>query len=211
MVQRLIAKIVARRQEIAPTRALLVGISGIDGSGKGFITAKVAESLGKSGDATRVAVIGADAWLNLPAARFRRENPAEHFYAHAFRFEEMFERLVLPLQRNRAITLRMDYAEETSKSHREHRYQFQNIDVILLEGIFLFQARFLKYFDLTCWVECSFETALARALQRGQERLSAAETRRAFGTIYFPAQRIHFERDAPQTRADIILPNEREG
>ena len=211
----LISAILARRKEIPPQRALLVGISGIDASGKGLVAAQVAQSLGKGAGGVaapgyNVAVIGVDGWLNLPHARFDRENPAEHFYKHAFRFEEMFGKLVLPLRQHREIDLPMDYTEETATDYRAHRYQFREIDIILVEGIFLLQRSLRHHFDLTCWVECSFETALARAIKRCQEGLPPPETVRAFSTIYFPAQRIHFERDAPQASADLTLPNENE-
>jgi uridine kinase len=210
----LLTPIVARRKEIPAERAVLVGISGIDASGKGFVAAKVADSLGKAAGISdpgyNVALIGADGWLNLPHVRFDRENPAEHFYQHAFRFEEMFARLVLPLRDRRSVDLEMDFTEETASNHRRHRYQYRDIDIVLLEGIFLFKPPYRQYFDLTCWIDCSFETALARAVKRCQEGLPPLETIRAFETIYFPAQRIHLQRDHPRAAADLILPNDGE-
>jgi uridine kinase len=59
-------------------------------------------------------------------------------------------------------------------------------------------------------VECSFEKALVRAIKRCQEGLPPKETIRAFETIYFPAQRIHLQRDHPRAAADLILPNDGE-
>ena len=201
-------RIVARREKISPSRALLVALSGIDAAGKGYCAARIARLLEEQ--KLNVALITADGWLNLPHVRFNQENPAEHYYEHAFRFEEMFESLVVPLKQNREIDLHMDYTEETATSYRDHRYQFQAIDVILLEGIFLLKRSLRHHFDLACWVQCSFETALARAIKRCQEALSPRETVRAFTTIYFPAQQIHFERDTPQSTANFILPNEAE-
>lgn len=201
-----ISAIVAKRKALSPARALLVAISGIDAAGKGWYAAQLAQALGER--KFKTALIGADGWLNLPHVRFSRENAAEHFYKHAFRFEEMFKTLVNPLKQMCAIDLPMDYTEETAASYRRHRYQFQEIDVILLEGIFLLKRELRHHFDLACWVECSFETALARAIRRCQEGLPPGETIRAFETIYFPAQRIHFERDVPQSSADLILRNE---
>jgi uridine kinase len=211
-LDRLISAILKRRDEIPATRALLVGLSGTDASGKGFVANRVAESLGEpTGGAAahyNVAVIGADGWLNLPHIRFATSNCGEHFYHHAFRFDEMFERLVLPLRDRRSIDLEMDFTEETANVHRRHRYDYRDIDVILLEGIFLFQPRFRHHFDLRCWIDCSFETALARALHRCQEGLSPFETVRAFETIYFPAQRFHLSLDNPRAMADLIVPND---
>lgn len=48
------------------------------------------------------------------------------------------------------------------------------------------------------WLDCTFETALERALRRGQEGLRLGETIRAYPAIYCPAQRIHFARDCAQ-------------
>ena len=209
----LISAILKCRAEIPAARALLVGLSGIDASGKGFVANRIAESLGEPpGSAAagyRAAVIHADGWLNLPHIRFATTNCGEHFYHHALRFDEMFERLVLPLRDRRSIDVEMDFTEETANAYRRHRYNYRDIDIILLEGIFLFQPRFLHHFDLRCWIDCSFETALAQAVHRCQEGLTPLETVSAFETIYFPAQRIHLCRDNPRATADLIVPNDR--
>jgi uridine kinase len=77
-----------------------------------------------------------------------------------------------------------------------------------VEGIFLFKPQYRKYFDLTIWIDCSFPTALARAISRAQEGLSPANTIAAYETIYFPAQRIHLAQDEPRDHADLILEND---
>jgi uridine kinase len=79
--------------------------------------------------------------------------------------------------------------------------------VILVEGIFLFKQTYRSQFDLAIWVDCSFPTALARALERSQEGLPPAETIAAYETIYFPAQQIHFNKDNPRAAADLIYDN----
>ncbi len=65
-------------------KARLIAISGIDGSGKGYVAARLADRLTDKGH--HVALIAADGWLNLPHVRFGGDEPAEHFYSHAFRF-----------------------------------------------------------------------------------------------------------------------------
>ena len=115
-----------------PERAALVALSGIDASGKGWLTARLARALRDSG--LRVAAIGIDGWLNLPQVRFRPDDPAEHFYLRAFRFDEMFTRLVRPLCQRRSLRLEADLTEETATRHHRHFYDFTDIDVVLLEG-----------------------------------------------------------------------------
>ena len=184
---------------------LLVGISGIDAGGKGFITAQLADKLRRRG--FKVANINVDGWLNLPYIRFNSNNPAENFYCNAIRFDEMFEKLILPLRTDRSVNLIADFAEETASDYKKHEYIYRDIDIILLEGIFLFKNEFKKHFDVKIWIECSFETALRRAAARSQENLSLEETVKAYETIYFPAQKIHFAKDAPMQDANFIFDN----
>jgi len=80
----LLSHILAKRNEVPIEQSLLVGISGVDASGKGFITAKLAKEIEEIG--FRVAKINADGWLNLPHIRFNQTNPAQNFYENAIRF-----------------------------------------------------------------------------------------------------------------------------
>jgi len=184
-----VSAILARRRELPAPRAVLVGAR-----------------LQTQG--VNAAAMGVDGWLNLPQVRFNRESPAEHFYHHAMRLEEMFERLVFPLRDHRSLSLEMDFTEETATAYRRRRYEFREVDVVIVEGVFLLKRACRRCFDLSCWVDCSFETALERAIQRAQEGLSPTETIRVFETIYHPAQQIHFERDNPRAAADFILRND---
>ena len=205
-MDKLVATIVSRRATVPENRSLLVGISGIDGSGKGYVTCQLVTRLALNSIAA--ANINVDGWLNLPDQRFNPNEPAKHFYENAIRFNELFGELVIPLRNQRSISLVADFAEETAKTYRKHTYCFKNVDVLLVEGIFLFKRDYRELFDLTIWIECSFPTALARALERKQEGLSPAETIRAYDTIYFPAQKIHQDKDHPRLLADLIFDND---
>jgi uridine kinase len=202
-----VSQIVSARLNIPPNRALLVGISGIDASGKGFVTTKLLEQLRNCG--WNAAAVSADDWLNLPDVCINRDNYAEHFYEYAIRFDEMFEQLILPLREKCGISLIADCADAKATSYRKQCYEFRKIDIILLEGIFLFKPAYRHHFDLTIWIDCSFECALKRAIGRGQEGLPPAETIKAFKTIYFPAQLIHLTRDNPREGADIVFSNDK--
>lgn len=199
-------KIIGLRRSIPPQRSVLVAISGIDGCGKGYLTARIVTLLQAKG--LRVAAINIDGWLNLPSKRFDPLNPAEHFYSHAIRFTEMFAQLILPLRDQRSVHIQADYAEEIATEYRQHVYTFEDVDVIALEGIYLLKRAFLAHYDLSIWIDCSFDTALERAIARAQEGLPPEDTIRAYRTIYFPAQEIHFQRDDPKAEATLIVNND---
>jgi uridine kinase len=196
----------AARRHVAASESALVALSGIDGSGKGYLADLLTTALRQT-EVNAIAV-NVDGWLNLPRRRFNDGHPAEHFYHHAIRFEALFDQLVLPLKRTRSIHVEVDFVSETATEYKRHTYDYQDVDVIVLEGVYLLKRAFRGYYDWAVWVDCSFETALERALSRNQEGLSAAETIRAYQTIYFPAQQIHFARDAPQSSADEIVIND---
>ena len=211
----LLQSILDCRREVPTEHALLVGISGIDASGKGYVAERLVSDLESHG--YRVALIHVDAWLRLPHMRFLQHRAplldektpeGTHFYHHALRLDEMFENLILPLKQNREIDLTMDFVDETATGFRPFTYDFKDIDIILLEGIFIFKRAFASLFDLKVWLECSFETALTRAIERRQEGLSLDATIAAYESIYFPAQRLHFEIDDPHREADLRYENE---
>jgi uridine kinase len=195
------------RRSVPSQRSVLVAVSGIDGCGKGYVTPRIVSALEAQG--LRTAGINIDGWLNLPHKRYSDTDPAEQFYHHAIRFDALFTGLVLPLRDRRSLRLEADYTEETANDYRKHIYAYEDIEVIVLEGIYLLKRAFVPHYDLSFWVDCSFETALERAIARAQEGLPPEETIRAYKTIYFPAQEIHFERDQPKSAATGILINDR--
>jgi uridine kinase len=194
------------RHSVDPRQAVLAAVTGIDGCGKGYVTNRIVDAILAQG--FRATAINIDGWLNLPQKRFDPSRPADHFYHHAIRFDEMFSQLVFPLRNHRSVRVEADYAEETATEYRRCIYEFQNIDVILLEGIYLLKRAFQSYYDLSVWIDCTFETALERAIIRAQEGLSRGETVRAYRTVYFPAQEIHSKQDNPMVAATLILNND---
>jgi len=205
-IDEVVRKILERRANIPDTRSLLVGVSGIDGCGKGYVTTQVQAHLALRG--VIPAILNVDGWLNLPQKRFDRSAPAVNFYENAIRLDQFFSQLVLPLRDGRSVHLVADLVEETASDYRKHSYDYRDVPVILVEGIFLFKPEYRKYFDLAIWIDCSFPTALARAIDRAQEGLSPANTIAAYDTIYFPAQRIHLAQDKPRENADLIFEND---
>ena len=185
--------------------ALLVALSGIDGSGKGFTSTRLQLALEKRG--VRTALVHADDWLSPPAQRFGAPPNGRHFYEHAIRFESMFSDVLEPLRRGRSLDISLTLGGQ-SGVERVREFKFKDVDVVLVEGIFLLRRELLPAYDRTIWVDCSFRTALERAHARNQESLSPEDLDREYRTIYSPAQQHHALRDAPRDRANIIILND---
>ena len=204
-VQNAVNQISEMRSLTPMQRSLLIGISGIDGSGKGFIANKIKNSLQNKG--YKVALIGLDVWHNTQDIRFSKINPAQHFYDHAFRWQQVFNSLIIPLKKQKSILLNAELLDLKTDNLYPYTYNFKDIDIILFEGIFILQELFLKEYDFKIWIDCSFEIALERALARGQEGLPQEQVINDYQTIYFAAQKIHFQNDNPQAVASLIVDN----
>lgn len=196
----------ARRLDVPMVRPVMVAVSGIDASGKGHVSRLLMIALGAAG--LRAQLVGADDWLALPAVRFAKEQPAERFYEHGIRFAELVRQVLAPLRTTRSWRTTIQFLAETGTAFEAQECAFEAVDVVVVEGVFLCRRDLRAWFDLRFWVECSFATALQRAVQRAQEGLGAAATAAAYRSIYFPAQLLHFARDAPRAAADLVIPND---
>jgi SAM-dependent methyltransferase len=102
-------------------------------------------------------------------------NPAEHFYRHAIRFDDMFNQFMVPLRDDRFVRVEADLPKRPRRSTGNTRTNFL-ISTSFFEGIYLLKRQFQHHYDLSFWVQCSCETALQRSVARGQEGHSPAAT-----------------------------------
>ena len=182
-----------------------VAISGIDASGKGYTANLLQQNLESKG--YKVANINIDHWQNPIPIRLQKENAAENVYENIFRWNDFFEQLIFPLQKNKSIYLETLGIRSDADVYYPLIYNYKNIDFLLIEGILLFKRNYLSYYDHKIWIDCSFETGLQRALHRNVEKLNEKELLHDYDVYYYAAQRLHFERDDPKQAADIIFDN----
>ncbi len=198
--------ILQRRRIVPKKRALLVGVSGIDGSGKGFVGQLLDRELAAQG--WKVALIGADPLQNPLTVRLSGTQPARHFYEHVLRWDELFGDVIDPLVAARGVDVEVNAIRTDVDRYYPLRWRFDDVAIVVLEGIFLFKRALVNRFDVKVWVECTFATALARAQARNQENQPPEVIERDYQRIYHAAQRLHFERDTPRALADVIVVND---
>lgn len=188
------------------TNTFTVGISGIDASGKGYITGFLQKELEKKN--YKVANINVDPWQNPIPIRLQKDDPAENFYQNVFRWDNFFTQLIVPLRTNRHIYLQTTLIRTDGDFYYSFIYDFNDIDILLIEGIFLFKQELLNYYDWKIWIDCSFETGIFRAIERNSEKLSREQLIHDYNTYYYPAQIYHFQRDDPKDVSNIIYCND---
>ncbi len=187
-------------------RLFTVAVSGIDASGKGYVSKRLQEHLELKG--LVVANINIDPWQNPIGTRLSQVNPAINVYEKIFRWQEFFDQLIFPLQQNKSIYLETTCIRTDADIYYPLLYDYPAPDVLLMEGILLFKKAYIPFYDLRIWIDCSFETGLQRAISRNSEKLPREKLIDDYQTFYYAAQRLHFEWDDPRQAADIIFHND---
>ena len=119
-IDEVIRRILERRATVPHARSLLVGLSGIDGCGKGYVARQLQAHLALYGVIS--AMVNVDGWLNLPEKRFNQSAPAENFYQNAIRFDEFPQRWLAPsLVRRRDFQqqIRLLLTKPSTSPHKE--------------------------------------------------------------------------------------------
>ena len=186
--------------------AFTVAISGIDASGKSSFATEIKYLLEENN--LNVALLSIDDWQMPKSISFLAANAAANFYHNAFRWNAFFDSLLIPLKNSRSVNVTANLVDIKNDSVYSKQYSFKKIDIIVVEGIFLLMKDTLAFFDYKVWIDCSFKTALQRAIARNQEGLLPEQLIHDYNTFYYPAQLFHFKKDRPQTSADFIVNND---
>jgi len=196
--EKITVEIDARKPEDRP---FVVGISGIDGSGKTVFTEALADCLKDRG--RRVQVIHLDDFHNPREVRYAGENQADNYYNRSFNVQSIIDNLLVPARTKGKYRTTLTLLDlDTDKYEIEKEYSFDSDTIVLFEGVFLFRKELAPYIDYQIYLDISYEESKKRALERDAEAIIDR-----YDTKYLPAQRKYLEEYPPQKVADIIIDN----
>ena len=187
---------------------LLVGIDGIDASGKTHLGDQLFESLQQTGG--RVIRSPVDNFHNPREVRYQRAKLSpEGYYYDSFNYGMFKQCLLEPLSPNGNRQYRTAQFDHRGNAEDPSPLLTAGEDVILIcDGIFLFRAALLPYWDVKIFVDITFETCLQRALSRDLDVLGDHETIiRNYQHRYIPGQKLYFDLEHPKEKADILIDN----
>ncbi|GLS90414.1 hypothetical protein GCM10007916_14810 [Psychromonas marina] len=186
--------------EKGSNKAKIVAISGIEGGGKRELTEKVADALRLAG--ISVAIVHTVDWEAAQNVRFNVMNSPQEYYLNAYRLDDMVEQLILPLKLfgkvKTSVTLKNVLNPRTT------HYNLENIDIILIEGVYLLQSAYLALYDYTIWVKSDFDAAFARLNNQFEIQQSHQTLLSLFEGLIKPAAQYHIYTDDPQGNAKSV-------
>ncbi len=182
------------------SKAKIIAISGIEGGGKRALTEKVADALRLEG--ISVAIVHTDDWEACDSVRFNVMNSPEEYYLNAYRLDEMVEELILPLKLFGSV--KTSVTLEDVLNPRTVDYNFEDIDIILIDGVYLLQSAYLELYDYSIWVKSDFDAAFARLDSQVDIEQSQEALVNLFEGLIKPAAQYHIYTDDPQGSAKSV-------
>jgi HAD superfamily hydrolase (TIGR01549 family) len=182
-------------------RAFVIGINGIDGSGK----TKFAESLEKFliSRNYETQAIHLDDFHNPRALRYAGENQIENYFNRSFNFNLVIEKLLAPLRKKSSFSTRLTLLDlSTDKYDIEKEYSYNHNTIVIFEGVFLFRKELAPYIDYKIFLDIPFEESLKRASARDSEEIF-----NKYESKYLPAQVRYLEEYPPREMADMVIDN----
>jgi HAD superfamily hydrolase (TIGR01549 family) len=194
--EKILKDIVSLKQ---PDKPLVIGITGIDASGKTLFTDGLSNFL--SGKEYPVQVIRIDDFHNPTSVRYAGENDADNYFNLSFNIDRLIDELLIPIHNKGSLSTELTHLNLETDSFRNKRsYSVSPDTIVLFEGVFLFRKEIFPYIDFYVYLDISFEECLKRGLERGGEE-------ERYHTKYIPAQRKYLEEYPPTEHADIIIDN----
>lgn len=195
----------AIEEKIRSKSARLIGVNGIDTSGKTIFASEFVAYLSARG--YKAALVGLDDFHNPSSIRNQGRDPIQSYFDNAFNLELLERELLEPISRAQAIDTQLTLLDvETDEFTNRRRYSIDPDTIVILEGVLLFRAPLERYFDLRVFLDVPFDEVLMRANQRDVPRFGPGFLER-YRTRYIPLQKRYLAEHTPRERSDIVVDN----
>lgn len=185
-------------------RPALVGVDGVDGSGKTTFAGALGSAYREAGRA--VVVVHLDDFLNPRAVRHRqgRDSPVG-FFEDTYDLTA-FRAAVLTPVRNRvpALVTRRVFDHRRDAPVSEAAVEIAATGVVLVEGMFLHRDELRHEWDLSIFLDVPLSVSVGRMAARDG---ADPDPEHVSNRRYVEGQRLYFARCTPRQRATIVLDN----
>lgn len=176
---------------------LIVGIDGVDGSGKTMLADALAAVM------PSVVRVSIDGFHHVRVRRYRRGRTSpEGFWLDSYDYSRFREDVVDPFRRGRGTYLPAGHDVDSDQLLSGPRHQVPRGSVLLVDGIFLHRPELRDLWDLSVFLDVPFDESVRRMSVRDglPADPSAAENAR-----YVGGQKLYLTACAPAERATILV------
>ena len=179
---------------------LIVGIDGVDGSGKTRLADELAARMPAS---RRVVRLSIDGFHQVRERRYRRGRTSpEGFWLDSYDYTRFREEVVEPFRRGRGTYLPAGHDLASDTPLTGPRCEVPRGSILLVDGIFLHRAELRDVWDLTVFLDAPFEESVRRmSVRDGLPADPGAEE----NARYVGGQQLYLSECRPADRATILV------
>jgi uridine kinase len=187
-------------------RPYVVGINGVDTSGKTELTNALEASLRESG--VKVSTVHFDTFTNPKSQRHSGLDAVDNYYNHTFDVDSLRRHILEPIAEGQLPKIVLRHVDSRDDSILvEHAYDMPSApSVVLVEGVFLFRPELQDHFRLKIFVDISTSAMRERAMIRDVPRFGFVALAKLMNK-YIPAQERYMHDVMPGNISDIIIDN----
>lgn len=184
----------------------IVGINGVDTSGKSYFTKELNNYLIEAGYKTQI--ISIDDFHNPSKIRNSGNDPITSYVNNAFDTSKIEKELLKPMSFNEMLDKELIVLDlEKDEFNITKKYVVDKETIVLFEGVLLFREPLDKYFDMRIYLDISFDEVLNRAKKRDASLFGDSVVER-YKKKYIPIQKIYIKKYEPKSKSHIIIDNE---
>ena len=200
--------IVEQIRNIKKSKPLLIAFDGVDTSGKTTLANKVFASMKEKGFLHPIRV-QIDTFHNPKEIRKQKgELSPEGFFYDSFNYSAIFDHVISPVKKGAKYITAGLYDYKTEKEIEKTEIPICKNSVILFDGIFMNRDELYGNWDLSIFLDITFDTVIKRALVRDMELFGSEEKiKERYISKYIPGEKIYMELCKPEERADIVIEN----
>lgn len=209
-----VAEIIASRHDRQPERPLLVGIDGIDGSGKTTFADELTTRLAAEGRAVVRSTV--DSFHNPRAVRWARGKASPvGFYLDSHNLTALQRLLLDPMREGAGARYRVaSFDEPSDQPVDDPPESVAGNEILLFDGIFCCRPELLDYWDLTVFLDGQARVDLGRlgyvladAPAGGTELIDHVLQWVERIDRYASGMRYYLHHDDPMARVDLVIDN----
>ena len=186
-------------------RRPVIGVNGIDTSGKTIFADALARYLTARGRPTQV--VHLDDFHNPRDIRSKGPNEVRAYIENAFDLERLRTELLDPIRRGDSTNKTLRLLDlDTDEFSRSVTFEIGRDTAVILEGVLLYRPPLDEYFDCRIFLDVGFDEMLRRAEARDVPRFGPQFLER-YRRKYVPIQQWYLDEYDPASRSDFMVDN----
>ncbi|PKR76782.1 uridine kinase [Halalkalibacillus sediminis] len=184
-------------------RPFIVAIDGLSGSGKTTLASLLQRELTEK-HKYNVSIIHIDDHIEKRDKRYNtgREEWYEYYFLQ-WDISSIQKRLFIPLHRN-CSELYLPFYNQPTDTTSNREIPTNNVDIIIIEGIFLQRNEWMSFYDFTVFLDCPRAIRYQRVLDRDSYIGNLEERLHKYKRRYWAGEDFYMKNEQPIEKADKV-------